>query len=73
MIRVLFAIALAGITSIAVAETSRAAPIAPLAGALVADSNAVAQAHYHYYGHHCHYWRGHHCYYHGHWHHHHWH
>ncbi len=73
MIRVLFAIALAAIASIAVGGTSRAAPIAPIPEVLVADSNGVVQAHYYYYGHHCHYWRGHHCYYHRHWHHHHWH
>ena len=77
MMRTLVAIALAGITFMAVSGTSRAAPIAPLPEALVANSDGVAQAHYYYPGHRCHYWRGHHCYYHqhghNHWHHHHYH
>jgi hypothetical protein len=75
MRRVVFAVALAGITSVAACGTSGAAPIAPLPEVLLADSNEVIQAHYyhHYSGRHYwhrHYW-GHH-YYGRHWHRHYW-
>jgi hypothetical protein len=78
MRRVVFAVALAGITSVAACGTSGAAPIAPLPEVLLADTNGVVQAHYyyhhysgrHYWGHH--YWH-HHYWGRPYWHHHYWH
>ncbi len=72
MKRLIFAIALTGVTSVVVCEASMAAPIAPLPAAAIAGTDDVVQAyywHHHYYPYHWH----HHYYHHRHWYHHHWH
>jgi hypothetical protein len=71
MKRAAFAIAVAGLASVAVSDTLKAAPIAPLPEAVGANSSNVVQAyyyHHHYYRYHWH----HHYYHHRHWHHRHW-
>ncbi len=70
MKRVAFA-AIAGIALVAAYGTSKAAPIAPLPGAITANTENVVQAHYyrhHYYP----YYHAHHYYHHRYWRHHHW-
>jgi len=63
MTRTLFAMAVAGLLTLAVSGTSQAAPIAPLSAAVTADQSNVTPVYWHrwhrgWYGHRRHCWRG---------------
>jgi len=57
MLKMFYAIAVAGLLVAAASVTSQAAPIAPLTGATSASNGQVTQVYY-YWHHHRHCWRG---------------
>ncbi len=71
MKRVVLALTLAALTSMAAYGTSNAAPIAPLPEGVASNSGNVVKAHYWHHHYYPYYWH-HHYYHHRHWYHHHW-
>lgn len=58
MIKMFYAMAIAGLVLAAVAVTSEAAPIAPLGAATSAHNGQAIPVYYYYHHHHRHCWRG---------------
>ncbi len=71
MKRVLFAISVAGLASVAVSNVSKAASIAPLPEFVTGNTGNVVQAHYYHHHYYPYRWHGHY-YHHRYWRHHHW-